>query len=298
MLDFQIFIATYNRPDLICNTIDSILLQKDWDFELIISDNSTNNETAKIVQEKYGNSIRYIKRETSVNVITHLNLILDEVDKDYFMIFHDDDTMRENMLLTIKNAFLTNPSLVAIGSNAKTIKNNETAKTWFLKDEETDHIISNATEMARRYLEPNQIVPFPSYVYKGSIAKKLKFDITKGGKYSDVAFIIDVARFGNVLFLSKPLMNYFIHNGQDSFTNDFTAKLKLTRYILKNTTISKDDKALAAYRLNNIYRENLADRRFKIMGLLSKRALILITKKDYLSFIKLSFLTVSRSIKL
>lgn len=297
MLDFQVFIATYNRPDLICNTIDSILLQKGWDFELIISDNSTNNETSKIINEKYGNSIRYIKREPSVDVISHLNLILNDVTLDYFMIFHDDDTMNDGMLETVRKAFSNNPSLISIGCNANTIKNNQISKTWFLKDTQTDQLISDGTQMAARYLVPNQIVPFPSYIYKSTVAKNIRFDNNKGGKYSDVAFIIDVANSGNILLIAQPLMNYFIHKGQDSFTNDFVARLKLTNYISTETDIDKNHKALKAFRLKNIYKDNLSVKKLEFSGLFRKRAKLLIHENDYLSYMKLIILTVLSKFK-
>jgi len=292
MATLQIFIATYNRPDLICKTIDSILTQKGWDYELLVSDNSTNDLTSKIISEKYAKLVRYIKRNLSVDVITHLNMILSDVSADYFMIFHDDDTMNEGMLKSIHEAFKNDQSLVAVGCNAHTIKNDKIGKTWFLRDHKENQLVKGPRDMAGRYLVPNQIVPFPSYIFSAAVALNLRFDSGKGGKFSDVAFLIDVAALGNILLIAMPLMNYFIHKGQDSFTNDFKARLKLIKYISEKAGIEKSRRDLKKFRLNNIYLENRSSKLLRVRALLRKRSLILLAEKDYSAYIKLSLLTI------
>jgi hypothetical protein len=63
---------------------------------LIISDNSTNDETKAIFEKKYYNKARYIHRIPTSS--DHFNLILKEVDSEYFMMFHDDDVLLADML--------------------------------------------------------------------------------------------------------------------------------------------------------------------------------------------------------
>ena len=49
MHKIQIFIATFNRPTLVIKAINSALNQDFDSFELIISDNSTDDETESLI---------------------------------------------------------------------------------------------------------------------------------------------------------------------------------------------------------------------------------------------------------
>ena len=63
----SILIATYNRCDLLKNVINSLVNQEDVslgkDYEIIIADNNSSDDTKAVVQtfiQKYGDGIRYI----------------------------------------------------------------------------------------------------------------------------------------------------------------------------------------------------------------------------------------------
>ena len=56
MVKIQIFIASYNRPHLVVKTIDSVLSQTFNSFNVIVSDNSTNDETESLLTS-YKNEI-------------------------------------------------------------------------------------------------------------------------------------------------------------------------------------------------------------------------------------------------
>ena len=86
-----VLLPVYNAQDYLKQSIDSILGQTFTDFELIISDNSTNNLTQKSCEKFTDNRVFYIKRVPTLSGIEHFNTILTEVSCDYFMIFHDDD---------------------------------------------------------------------------------------------------------------------------------------------------------------------------------------------------------------
>ena len=56
----QVFILTHNRPTKIQFSIDSVLKQTYKNIELIISDNSTNEDTEKLLAKNYFNKFKYI----------------------------------------------------------------------------------------------------------------------------------------------------------------------------------------------------------------------------------------------
>ncbi|RME56269.1 glycosyltransferase family 2 protein [Candidatus Parcubacteria bacterium] len=88
----SICVPTYNRPNLIVELLDSILNQTYQNFEVIITDNSDNLETKKIVESKYLDPrIRYYKNDKNLgmggNAIKAFRLVTGE----FFTFTPDDD---------------------------------------------------------------------------------------------------------------------------------------------------------------------------------------------------------------
>jgi len=121
----QVFILTYNRPQYVLRAVNSALNQNFDDYEVIISDNSTNDDTQKIIATLNNDKLKYKKREPSLPVIEHFNLVLSEVASDYFILFHDDDEMLPDYVSTLFETLKNNPDIVAAASNAFLISNGE-----------------------------------------------------------------------------------------------------------------------------------------------------------------------------
>lgn len=64
---FSVIITTYNRADLLPRALDSLISQFDTDWEAIIIDDGSTDDTATVVLPylKPGNKIRYIRQENT-----------------------------------------------------------------------------------------------------------------------------------------------------------------------------------------------------------------------------------------
>ena len=49
MKDLTVFILTHNRGEMLLETINSVLNQTCHDFKFIVSDNSSNDDTARLL---------------------------------------------------------------------------------------------------------------------------------------------------------------------------------------------------------------------------------------------------------
>lgn len=250
----QVFIATHNRPSLVLNAIHSALNQDFDSFEVIVSDNSTNDETEFLVSQIKDKRLSYKKRNPSLPVIDHLNAILQDVTSDYFMIFHDDDVMHQELIRTLHSKLSHQINAIAIGSNAKVIINGIIQKINYYPDLKFDKTINTRDEIIKGYLLYH-MVPFPSYLYRKIIARKLQFNYDHGGKYCDAAFIINLLSLGSIIFSADPLMDYYIHTGQDSSNNDFCQKMQLINYYSKTSIYKRGHPLVIRYRIQNIFVE-------------------------------------------
>jgi glycosyltransferase involved in cell wall biosynthesis len=215
----QVFILTHNRPSKIQFAIDSVLKQTYKNIELIISDNSTNEDTEKLLSKNYFNKFKYIRRNDLLPPIDHLNIILSEVRENYFMMFHDDDEMHENMIETLYKNINEQKDVVAIGSNAFFKRGSIITKEKSLKINSPSLLLTNYFQVANQYILRNGIVPFPSYLYRGVVSKKCIFDIQEGGQNSDMTFIMKLTNLGKVKFLESPLMTYSVDSSNNRVPN-------------------------------------------------------------------------------
>ena len=88
----SIIIPTYNRPKLFKRAIQSVLKQTYKNFEVIVIDDSTNDETKKIVENFNDKRIRYIHNEKKTNLPKARNQGVRESSlESKYIVFLDDD---------------------------------------------------------------------------------------------------------------------------------------------------------------------------------------------------------------
>lgn len=251
----QIVILTRNRPLLLKQTVDSVLKQTYKDFQVIISDNSTNDETQQIISHNfsYVNNLKYIRREPQFqDFFKHANCNISEITSDYFILFHDDDLMLPTFIETLIDTLEKDHTLVAAASNAYNIDVNGNITGKYTSKKGTK-VITYTKEMMLLYAN-NTSLPFPSYMYRTEAIKNLRFDASKGGKYSDSCFILDLVHKGNIMLLFDFYgMQYRRSDFQDSHFMDVKARCKQIKYLAEQSNIKYHSHTITKWRLKEIY---------------------------------------------
>ncbi len=236
----HVYLLTYNRPQYFLEALNSVLNQNFEDFLVIVSDNSTNDETEKLVQTISHPKLQYIKRTPSTASLEHYRTVLSEVSSEYFMIFHDDDIMDPDCLSILSSNLNNFPAAAAIGGNAEIFWDTNTFfKRRFFKPVKQNRVLRHATELARIYLTFEGLAPFPSYMYRRSLVAGLNLDPEEGGQGSDVAFLLKVLQRGEIVWENRCIMQYRKHHSQDSQGLDIKDLLNVLKYIHQHTDIPK-----------------------------------------------------------
>jgi len=257
----NIILLTHNRPAQAYEAIASILAQDDQRFNLVVSDNSSDNRLEILVNKSLRNlavsKFKYIKRDRVYSVVDHTNLCISQVDADYFCLFHDDDLMSPNFVANFWNALNSYPNLTSCGMNALIDKKNEPNKLFF------QHYLKyigpiSPKSLVERYFGRHQlgIAPYPSYVYKKSVLNGMSFD-ANNGKYGDVIWLIQIASRGQMIWVNEPSMIYRLHDGNDSLSESRKDRLKFLAYLKRNQT-HLGVKILSDYRFF-LYKKNLPE---------------------------------------
>lgn len=233
-----IFLLCHNRPEYAECAINSILNQTNQSFRLIISDNSTNDQLHHLVISKFP-ALEIRQRIPSIPSLEHFNKCISEVDTDYFCLFHDDDLMEpqyvNSMLETIKH----HPASVAYSCNAEVVDEYNVSKHAHFDSNKAEVTIENPRALAGRYFSrfPNGFAPFPAYIYRSSVVTKIPIDPESGGKYSDLAWLLEISKLGPLIWNSEKLIRYRIHSTNDGGFESVRDRLRLLRYLKKNIAV-------------------------------------------------------------
>ena len=246
----EIYVLAHNRPEYLKETINSILHQDSREFDLIVSDNSTNNDVELMIKKNFLNKVIYRKRFPPLPPIEHIQLVLKELNKKYSVIFHDDDLMDPCYVSEMLNVMEENHKYIAACPNALILRNNQITNQKFFPNAKPLTIIEGAYKVAKNYLDLSKFrMPFPGYMYRTEEIRKITIDKRDGGKHCDVSFLMKIGSIGKIAWLDRSLMSYRIHEKNDSFKEDVYARLSLLRFIYRNTTIKKIDPDVTLYRM-------------------------------------------------
>ena len=109
--NISIGMPVYNGAKTIEKAINSLLAQTYKDFELIISDNASDDETEIICQKFVGKDsrIHYIRQDKNIGLYQNENFLLSKATGKYFM-FSCDDDWRSPDFLELNVTFLDSNS--------------------------------------------------------------------------------------------------------------------------------------------------------------------------------------------
>ncbi len=235
MAKLTIFIQCYNRPALAKLAIESALRQTNREFRLVISDNSTNDEMLRLAQAEFPN-VEYRRREPSLSALDHINRSASEADTELFCLFHDDDLMEPGYVEAMLNAEMLFPRAVAYACNAVIMDDDVIRRGAFFESGDRHVVIEGPRALAGRYFSryPNGYAPFPAYIYRSSVVQKIPLNPQSGGKYSDVAWLLEISRRGPIVWDSRELMRYRMHAANDSNIESLGDRLKLLGFLKSN----------------------------------------------------------------
>jgi glycosyltransferase involved in cell wall biosynthesis len=106
----SVIMPTWNRASIIQRAIDSVLRQRYGNFELLISDDGSTDNTEHLIKVNYGQykTVKYLKH-THAGVSNARNRALNCSRGDLIAYLDSDNVWSENYLLLMVNAFRENP---------------------------------------------------------------------------------------------------------------------------------------------------------------------------------------------
>lgn len=212
-LPLSVCIPTCNRAPLLREAIESVLTQTFPDFELVISDNASGDNTRDIVRSFRDPRIRYVRHKANIGSAGNFNHCLALAKGTYVTIFHDDDRMLPDNLRRKVRALEEHPRAGLVYSAFQVIdgKGNRVERPGAYKRQAADRV-EVGHDFLVRMLQGNIVCP-PSVVLRRECYARLGGFSNKVLFTSDYEYWMRIALHYHVVFLADPLIQYRMHPG-------------------------------------------------------------------------------------
>ncbi len=210
----SIGLPVYNGEKYLEEALDSILAQTYKDFELIISDNASDDHTREICLEyaKKDQRIRYHRNEKNLGAAPNHNLVFKLARGEYFKWFGYDDKISPDFLSKCVVVLDTHPDVVLCMPQTSLIdEHGQYLGEYAYK---ADANLPDPQKRFQNFILKNES---GNYVYGlmrvDSVAKT-----SPHGSYpsSDLVFLAELALYGRYYIIPDPLYYRRFHAGQST----------------------------------------------------------------------------------
>lgn len=226
----SILIPTYNRPEYFKLALESAINQTYRNIEIIVGDDSINNETEKLMEyylEKYKN-ISYYHNKINLGQFDNDLKLMDMARGRYINFLMDDDLFEKDKIEKMINVFIDdkNNKISLVSSNRKLIDGKGNFKTNYILDQTVSSIcdnVWNGREITELILSQNKnIIGEPTTVLFDKTKLIEKFGYYDGRKFIcnvDQASWFTLLKNGDAIILSDILSSFRIHDSQQLENN-------------------------------------------------------------------------------
>lgn len=199
----SVLMLTYNREQLVGRAIESILNQTYGDFEFIIVDNGSSDNSGKIAEEyaEKDGRIRVIHREKGT-ISAGRNTALDAAKGDYIAFIDDDDYAEADYLEFLLDLITeTNSDMAICGAADKAF------------DEKK--VMNTEEALIELMWRKKYNVAFPAKLIKASLMENLRFP--EEVCFDDIALMYKLmAKAKKVAYHGIPKYTFYRHEGNNS----------------------------------------------------------------------------------
>lgn len=217
----SVCIPTYNRAHYLVYAVESVLNQSYSDFELVICDDASTDNTAEVVSQWNDSRINYIRQPENLRRSRNMRSGFQVAKGDYFIKFDDDDALTPEFLektvgiLEENNEIdfvCTNHWIIDVKNERIESATRENSARWG-KDKLKEGIIPDLMRQTFQY----QSLQVGSTLFRRSCLQELDYMRAEADGCEDFDLLVRLAIAGKKgYFLPEFLMEYRFHGGQTS----------------------------------------------------------------------------------
>lgn len=209
-------IPTYNRASLLKECLEVVLRQTFQDFEVIVSDNCSPDDTTETVRAFSDPRIRYYRNESNLGAFANMNRCLELARGEYITIMHDDDIYMPRFLEQEVRLLDAHPNVGMVHCAAFEIDQNRVPQR--LGQVYSDTRIMKGKEVFVQFLHGHNVY-CPSVMARASLYQTVGWFDPRYNS-GDFHMWLRMALHTDVAYLAQPLVAVRHHEGRWSSATD------------------------------------------------------------------------------
>lgn len=238
----SIGMPVYNGSAFIREALDSLLAQTFADFELIISDNASTDDTEQICKSYacMDKRIRYIRHQENHGALANFQFVRDEARGEYFMWAAADDIQKPQMIEKLISVLDVHNWICCAMCDVENIYENatETRFSASLDDVRLASVARNWKRTRKRFFRnPTSNIYFCVYgLHRTSMIKQVEMNYKDKMRYlasSEIPILAQLALMGPVCSVEECLKTYRRHkmSGYHEEQSQISQRQKLAHFV-------------------------------------------------------------------
>lgn len=223
-MKITVCLLNYNHAHTLKRALNSVLMQTYKDFELIISDDCSDDDSWDIINEYSSKFCNILALQTPKNLGMpgNANFAISNSNNDYIALLHHDDIFRKDLLEKWVNLVINKPNISFVFNDYYMEGKKETSHN------DCRHIfkpVMSGIGFFRSYLISSGM-GFGCYVWGSAFINKKKFNEIRGfntqfGSVADIDLWMRLSLRGDVGYIDEPLIT-ICHDRKDNYPNEYS----------------------------------------------------------------------------
>ena len=220
-----IVLPVYGRSELLRAALESVYVQDDPDWRLLIADDGSDDQTAELIEQQRSDPrVKVVRRPQNLGLFGNLNAAIDEVDTPWQLILCSDDCLEPQAIGQLKEAIVSAPETRLMLSSYRSIDANGDFRT------DVNGAFYDRFAPITRLFEPGSLLqPLLQY---GSINGNITGLLIRQSLFRDAGpwradwsqsadweWLIRACTQTSVLLRREPIARVRVHQGQLSVSN-------------------------------------------------------------------------------
>ena len=206
-------IPTFNRASLLGQTIDSVLKQSYKNFEIIVSDNCSSDNTGALVAGYHDKRIVYFRQIENLGMVGNWNFCLQQATGEFFLLLSDDDLLEQDAIERLLSVFSDEAVVLSYSPVSYIDKDGVPMPGISMRSP----LAESGSDFITSALSGKRVVFPAAAIYRTRIALQLG-GYPPIGTATDLALHLMVAMRGQVVHNPRPLVRYRMHSQSLSST--------------------------------------------------------------------------------
>lgn len=221
----SVVIPAYNCADFLGEAISSVLNQSFQDFEIIVVNDGSTDNTASVL-ETFHDRIRIINQSNKGKSEAR-NTGIEASSGDFVAFMDADDISHPDRFSSQVDFLRQNPDIGVVGSDVAIVDNRQQIKGFYRMP---------TSDLAIRWRSLFMLPCYNIMVRRDLLNKNMHIRFPSGIPYAeDYDFLVELLHYAKAASIPKPLLNYRLHGGNETSNREVSSRIFLHSKAVKKS---------------------------------------------------------------